>query len=127
MIYLSDAAKTVIRDVLPFKRNNFFVFPGNKGNDRLSRPIRLFRRILQDAQITGGYRIHDMRHAWCTALIEAGVPIEVVSEGARHANSSITQARYVHIHAPALIAANERFAQLIRPPIFGDALPSAAA
>ena len=126
VIYLSEASKALIREVLPFKRNEF-VFPGNKGNDQLSRPIRLFRRILQDAQIPGGYRIHDMRHAWCTALIEAGVPIEVISEAARHADSTITRSRYVHIHAPALTAANERFAQLVRPPVVCDALPGAAA
>ena len=125
VIYLSEAAKTVIRDVLPFKRNEF-VFPGNKGNDRLSRPIRLFRRILQDAQITTPYRIHCLRSAWCTTLIEAGVPIELVSQGARHSSPAVTRI-YVQPHASALTAANERFAQLIRPPIFGDALPGAAA
>ena len=126
VIYLSEASKALICEVLPFKRSDF-VFPGNKGNAQLSRPIRLFKRILQDAQILGSYRIHDMRHAWCTALIEAGVPIEVVSEGVRHANSAITKARYVHIHASALTAANEQFAQLIRPPVLYDAALGALA
>jgi len=123
VIYLSEAAKAMIREVLPFMRNEF-VFPGAKGNARLSRPIRLFRRILQDAQITTPYRIHCLRSAWCTTLIEAGVPIEIVSQGARHSSPAVTRI-YVQPHASVLTAANEQFAQLIRPPIFGDALPSA--
>ena len=125
VIYLSEAAKTVIRDVLPFKRSEF-VFPGNKGNDRLSRPIRLFRRILQDAQIATPYRIHCLRSAWCTTLIEAGVPIELVSQGARHSSPAVTRI-YVQPHASALTAANERFAQLVRPNVVCDALPGALA
>ena len=125
VIYLSEAAKTVIRDVLPFKRSEF-VFPGNKGNDRLSRPIRLFRRILQDAQIATPYRIHCLRSAWCTTLIEAGVPIELVSQGARHSSPAVTRI-YVQPHASALTAANEQFAQLVRPNVVCDALPGALA
>lgn len=125
VIYLSEAAKAVICEVLSFRRSDF-VFPGNKGNDRLSRPIRLFKRILQDAQITGKYTIHDMRHAWCTTLIEAGVPIELVSQGARHSSPMVTRI-YVQPHAAALTAANERFAQLVRPPVVCDAGPGALA
>lgn len=111
VIYLSEAAKSVIRDVQPLRRNAY-VFPGVRDNERLSRPIRLFKRILKDADILGQHRIHGLRHAWCTQLIEAGVPIEIVSHGARHATSGVTR-RYIHPQADALTAANERLAQLL--------------
>jgi integrase len=111
VIYLSEAAKNVIRDVLPFKRNDY-VFPGEKGNEKLSRPIRLFKRILKDAGVTGTCRIHTLRHAWCSNLIEAGVPIEIVSQGARHSSPVVTR-RYIHPQADAMTAANERLAELL--------------
>lgn len=125
VIYLSEAAKGVIREVQAFKRNDF-LFPGNKGNDLLSRPIRLFKRILKDAQIADNYRIHDLRHAWCSTLIEAGVPIEIVSQGARHSSPAVTRI-YVHPHASTLKAVNERFAQLIQLPILCEAQQGAFA
>ena len=111
VIYLSGAARSVLQDVQPFQRDGK-VFPGSKGNRVLSRPIRLFRRILDDAGIDAPYRIHDLRHAWCTQLIEAGVPIEIVSQGARHATPGTTRI-YIQPHAEALTAANEVLAGLL--------------
>lgn len=111
VIYLSESAKSAIREVQPLKRNGY-VFPGARDNERLSRPIRLFKRILKDAGILGQYRIHDLRHAWCSQLIEAGVPIEIVSHGARHSSPVVTR-RYIHPQAGALTAANERLAELL--------------
>ncbi len=111
VIYLSSAAKAVLREVQPHQRAGK-VFPGCKGNITLSRPIRLLKRILLDAGITTHYRIHDLRHAWCTQLIEAGVPIEIVSQGARHATPSTTRI-YIQPHAEALMAANEVLARLL--------------
>ncbi len=113
VIHLSAAAKEVVCEVQVLRRNDY-VFPGEKGNDRLSRPIRLFKRICKDAGIEGHFKIHDLRHGWVSTAIDAGVPIEIVSHAARHSSPAVTRA-YVHAHANTLLAANETVAKLIAP------------
>jgi integrase len=81
VIHLSEPAKAVIRELLPYRRNDY-VFPGERDNDKLARPIRLFKKLCQQAGIPEGYRIHDLRHAWCSAGVYAGIPLEVISQGA---------------------------------------------
>jgi integrase len=40
--------------------------------------------------------LHDLRHCFCSWLLEAGVPLATVSEWAGHGNAAITAARYIH-------------------------------
>ena len=42
-------------------------------------------------------RLHDLRHTHLTLLIQAGVPIKVVSERARHASINVTLGIYGHV------------------------------
>jgi len=112
IIVLSDAAKAVIADLVPVRQDDF-VFPGARGNAQRSRPIRLFRKIFKTAKLDGlGLKIHSLRHAWVSAAIYAGIPIEVVSHAARHSSPTVTRI-YSHPHQSSLIAANEAVAKLI--------------
>jgi|HubBroStandDraft_5_1064220.scaffolds.fasta_scaffold09397_3 integrase len=43
------------------------------------------------------YRVHDLRHAAATYLLEEGVDIKVVSEILGHASTAFTQQRYQHV------------------------------
>ena len=113
VIHLSEAAKTVIREVMAVRRNQY-VFPGERGNDRLGRPIRLFRRLCQEAGIDAAPGIHGLRHAWCSAGVYAGIPLEIVSQGARHSSPVVTRI-YSHAHQESLVAAQKTIAELFMP------------
>ena len=111
-IVLSSAARAVIAEMAPIRKNDF-VFPGAHGNAQRSRPIRLFRKICKAAKLDGlGLKIHSLRHGWVSAAIFAGIPIEIVSHAARHSSPVVTRI-YSHPHQSSLIAANEAVAKLI--------------
>lgn len=112
-IFLSEPAKTVVRELAAVRRNQF-LFPGERGNDQLSRPIKLFRRLCKQAGIPSHFRIHDCRHAYVSAGIYAGIPLEIMSFGARHRSPTTTRI-YSHPHRQSLVAANEKIAAMIMP------------
>lgn len=114
-IYLSDQAKSVIREMLPFKRNDY-VFPGEHDNDKHGRPIRLFRKLCKLVGIPETYRIHDLRHAWCAAGVEAGIPLEILSLCARHSAPAVTRI-YSHATAGSLLGAQSVISSLFMPQI----------
>lgn len=113
-IYLSSPAKDVIRRMEAFRCNDF-IFPGQRGNERSGRAIRVFRRLCEQAGIPDGYRPHDLRHAWVSAGVNAGIPIEIMSQGARHSSVTVTRL-YSHAQLENLTAANELIATLFMPP-----------
>ncbi len=56
----------------------------------------------------GQVRLHDLRHAFCSALLGAGVPVLDVSRIAGHASAAFTMDRYGHLtprHAEGIRAA----------------------
>lgn len=110
VIYLSGHAQKFIELMNAYRRNEF-VFPGQRGNDRSGRPIRLFKRLCVAAGIPDGFRIHDLRHAWVSAGINAGVSLEIMSQGARHSSPSVTRI-YSHAEMDKLVSANEAIADL---------------
>lgn len=113
-IYLASSSKAVIRRMEAFRRNDF-VFPGQRGNERSGRAVRVFRRLCKQAGIPDGYRPHDFRHAWISAGINSGIPIEILSQGARHSSVNVTRI-YSHALPENLVAANELIANLFMPP-----------
>lgn len=44
----------------------------------------------------GGVRLHDLRHAHATLLLEAGIPLPTVSERLGHSSTAVTGAVYAH-------------------------------
>ncbi len=113
VIHLSEPARAAIRELEPCRRNDY-VFPGERGNDQLGRPIRLFNKLCQQAGIPEGYRIHDLRHAWCSAGVYAGIPLEIISQGARHSSPVVTRV-YSHAHTESLVATQATIGALFMP------------
>jgi integrase len=113
-IYLSSPAKDVIRRMEAFRVSDF-VFPGQRGNERSGRAIRVFRRLCKQAGIPDGFRPHDLRHGWISAGVNAGIPIEIMSQGARHSSVNVTRI-YSHALPENLVAANELISTLFMPP-----------
>jgi integrase len=55
-----------------------------------------FRRAAKASGI-GGARLHDLRHAYATTLLAAGVNVKVVSEALGHARTAFTMDTYQHV------------------------------
>lgn len=110
VIELSEAVKEVFRELMAVRRNPY-VFPGERGNAQLSRPIKLFRRLCKQAGIPSTFRIHDLRHAWVSAGVNAGISLEIMSQGARHSSPVVTRI-YSHAERESLRSAQARIAQL---------------
>lgn len=63
------------------------------------RPLTLSHTFAQvaDRQALGAVRFHDLRHAYATSLLEAGVHPKVVSEVLGHSSTAFTMDTYQHV------------------------------
>ena len=57
---------------------------------------RTWKRIIRDAGV-GHVRFHDLRHVSATYMLQAGVPVKVVSERLGHSRTSTTTDTYAHV------------------------------
>ncbi len=57
---------------------------------------RTWKRIIREAGV-GHVRFHDLRHASATYMLQAGVPVKVVSERLGHSRTSTTTDTYAHV------------------------------
>jgi integrase len=58
-------------------------------------------------------RLHDLRHGHATALLQAGVPVHIVSQRLGHASPMVTLTVYAHVLPGDQRAAAEAFADLV--------------
>lgn len=74
------------------------VFVG-RGGTRLTESNlrqRIFKPLVQQAGLPGGFRIHDLRHFFASYNLSRGVPVTVVSKVMGHASPAVTHAIYAH-------------------------------
>jgi integrase len=57
---------------------------------------RSWKRIVRDAHV-GHVRFHDLRHCMATYLLQAGVPVQIVSQRLGHSRTSTTTDIYAHV------------------------------
>jgi integrase len=95
---------------LPSRGNSRFVFPGNREGHHLANPDDAWQRIRDRAGLRD-VRIHDLRHSFASFLINANVPISVVSKALGHRSIASSQ-RYAHIEHQTVRAAMERGAAM---------------
>jgi integrase len=93
---------------LPSRGVSEFVFPGNRDGRPVAAPDDAWERIRARGGIPD-LHIHDLKHSFASFLINASVPIEVVSKALNHSSLKMTM-RYAHLKTETLRAAMEKAA-----------------
>jgi integrase len=96
---------------LPSRGVSEFVFPGDREGQPLVNPDDAWQRIRERAGLPD-LRIHDLRHSFASFLINANVPISVVSKALGHSSIVMSQ-RYVHLEHQTVRAAMEQSASVM--------------
>lgn len=74
---------------------------------------RLFKQLLSGHNFPN-VRIHDLRHACASLMINAGVPTKAVSDYLGHSNTRITEEVYAHIFAKTRAQACEAISNALK-------------
>jgi integrase len=86
------------------------VLPGPDGSPcTRSRAETGFAALCERAGLGTGWTRYATRHTWVSQLSNAGVDIEVIADGAGHANSNVTRTVYRHALADKISAAATTF------------------
>lgn len=89
------------------------MFAGNGGEPLTPQRItHRFRRLVRHLPLPT-IRLHDLRHTHATLLLQAGVPVKVVSERLGHATVALTLDTYAHVLPAMDLDAAERFGDLL--------------
>ena len=109
-VVLNDVARNLIA-AQPKVKGSPWIFPGRDPRKPLNNPRKAFLRILETAGVDA-IRIHDLRHSFCSLLVEQGVSLFQVQQLVGHASPQTTQ-RYAHLAADGLRAVAQRVAQVV--------------
>lgn len=73
-----------------------YLIPGLHGNARISRPIKLFKRICARAKVQGEWTPHQLRRAFATiAATEVKLPTDIIAKQLRHNSPAVTERFYI--------------------------------
>ncbi|MBS0349130.1 MAG: integrase family protein [Proteobacteria bacterium] len=121
IIFLSAPARQVVQELLAVAPGDHLI-PGLRGNARIARPVKLFKRICKRAGVgldSSGEVVwtpHMLRHGFATvAAMAAQIPDLIVSRALRHSSPDITRKVYIHDDQQALRAANDAVGSLLMP------------
>jgi integrase len=109
---LNREALTVLDTWRQQSQGDGYVFPG-KGGRRLDNTRKAWKRLLQEAGITG-FTWHDLRHSFASKLVMAGVSLAVLRELLGHADLTMTL-RYAHLAPDHKASAVERLCPVVTP------------
>ncbi len=76
--------------------------------------LRNFKQLLRDAGLPA-IRFHDLRHTAASLMLNAGIPVIVVSRRLGHARASITLDVYGHLIPSLQAEAAEKIDELVTP------------
>ena len=113
---LPDAALEVINST-PKVDGNPYVFVGSKEGAPIINFRKAWGKIRKEADLNN-FRLHDLRHNFASAAINAGTPIAVVGALLGHKNTKTTQ-RYAHLADSVVVSAGNATAQAIADKVAG--------
>lgn len=116
VIYLSAPALQLLAG-LPRVAGNVYVLPGEKSGRPLVNIEKTWRRVRHEAGLDD-VRIHDLRHSFAAIGAGAGLGLPVIGALLGHAEAATT-ARYAHLAADPVRAANEAIGRLIAAALAG--------
>jgi integrase len=96
-----------------------YVFPGRGGKGHLSDLKHPWKRVLAKAGIDGRWRLHDLRHAFASAAVNAGASLPLIGCLLGHRNTQTT-ARYAHIAQNSAAELAERTGECISRALSGQ-------
>jgi len=102
-VKLNDVALDIFTAQLKKHAAVGYVFHGKNINASMSRPARVFYRILKEAGIEG-LRIHDLRHSFSSILIQNGAYMYELKTILGHSSIKVTE-RYAHLTNSSLTKA----------------------
>jgi integrase len=106
-IPLNSTAFRVLAELHKNRPDDYSVFRSSRYKNRGIRdPKKWWLHALAVAKVKN-FRWHDLRHTFCSRLVQAGVDIRTVAELAGHKNISITM-RYAHLAPETNQAAIEK-------------------
>jgi integrase len=106
---LNSVALAILKDLHKVRPDDGPVFRSSRRKAQGIRdPKKWWLHALAVAKVKN-FRWHDLRHTFCSRLVQAGVDIRTVAELAGHRNISITM-RYAHVAPQTNLAAVEKLA-----------------
>jgi integrase len=103
------AAALAVLDRLPEMSD--FVLPGDSESGHMINLHYPWRELLKFAGLTG-WRIHDLRHAFASMMVNSGASLPIIGKILGHTQASTTQ-RYAHLEQnPARKAAEDAAAKI---------------
>lgn len=103
-IHLSEPSLTILHG-LPRMGDNPFVIAGQRTGTHLVNLEKPWRRVRDRAELDN-VRLHDLRHSFASVGAGAGLGLPMIGALLGHAQATTT-ARYAHLSADPLRAANE--------------------
>ncbi|KPV96767.1 Tyrosine recombinase XerC [Pseudoalteromonas sp. P1-9] len=96
--YLSKEAQQVVKEARQYARNGY-LFPATRGDGYMSKPTKLFKRVLarmeEEGALTAPFVIHDLRRSMASHLLKATSDIRLVQQMLGHADVRTTE-RYAY-------------------------------
>lgn len=104
VIYLNAPAIDVLRSLSPVEGNEY-VLPGERRGRPIVNLAKTWARVIKLAQLPG-VRLHDLRHSFAAIGAGSGLGLPIIGALLGHTQAATT-ARYAHLAADPLRAANE--------------------
>ena len=117
VIYLSAPALQLLAE-LPRIAGNPHVLPGERSGRHLVNIEKTWRRVRHDAGLDD-VRLHDLRHSFAAIGAGVGLGLPVIGALLGHTETSTT-ARYAHLAADPVRAANEAIGRRIAAALAGN-------
>jgi integrase len=110
IVYLNAPARTLLQE-LPRMTANSRVFPGMRAESASAAIEKAWSRIRTSADLAD-VRLHDLRHSFASVGAAGGLSLPIIGALLGHKHATTT-ARYAHLSADPLRAANETVGERI--------------